>query len=253
MKTRQLVETANVKGASVMLKNLIHRTKPEVVGLGLIYGNAGLGKTRWAQAMAIRNGYYYMRLETSQRPRNFLMDLINVLSSQQSAVSRQWPGESYPVYSRATTKELFNEALEVLQGDENIVLFIDEIDYAFKNDRVLSTIRDLADLSLATFVLIGMQSAKEMLHRKNAHYFDRCNGFFQFRPLSPEDVKAILDGVCEVAVDDDIATFVHKKSSGTLRVLNKYIGALEQIGERMKKSTLAYAEIKDILKAVENG
>jgi len=243
MKTRQLVETANVKGASRVLKNLIERTKPENVGLGLFYGHAGLGKTRWAQTTAIRNGYYYMQIVAShQRPKPFLTDLLCVLSN----------GVMPSGCGYDSVKVLFDKCLSIFQRDEELVLFIDEIDYAFKKDLILSIIRDFADLSLCTFVLIGMQSAKESLYRKNAHYFDRCNGFYQFRQISTEDLAVYLREVCEVEVDLPIVEYVAKKSNGTLRVVNKYVDALETIGAKLQKKALVYSEIKAVLKTLEN-
>jgi len=109
----------------------------------------------------------------------------------------------------------------------------------------------LVDLSLVTFVLIGMERAKEMLMRYSAHYFDRCGSFCQLHALSLEDAEKILKELCDVLVDIEIIKLIHKRCNGTMRILNKYIDALERIGKRAKKDELTFEEIKDIITKVE--
>jgi DNA transposition AAA+ family ATPase len=241
MKVKQLVEIENVKGSSRVLKNLLERTRTENVGLGLFYGRAGLGKTRWATRIAQDNGYIYMRLESNITTKDFLRGLLCKLLYK-----------SMPYYEvKGTMNEIYNQILDILQRDQEIVIFIDEIDYGFSNERILATIRDLADQSLVTFVLVGMERAKAKLMRMDAHYFDRCNAFFEFKPLSIDCAEKILSEICEVGVDKQITKFIHSQCNGTMRIVNKYIDALERIGKRMKKSELSFDEIKDIIVRVE--
>jgi DNA transposition AAA+ family ATPase len=241
MKIRQLVEIDNVKNASRILKNLLERTRTGNVGLGLFYGRAGLGKTRWATRIAQDNGYIYLRLEANITPKDFLRELLSKLLHK-----------SMPYYEiRGTQNEIYNQILDFLQSNQDTVILVDEVDYAFANERILATIRDLADQSLVTFAIIGMERAKEKLMKLNAHYFDRCNAFYEFKPLSQEDAEKIFKAICEIAIDIHILQFIHRKCNGTMRILNKYIDAIERIGKRMKKDTLAFDEIKDIIVRVE--
>jgi DNA transposition AAA+ family ATPase len=241
MKTKQLVEIDNVKGANRVFKNLLERTRTENVGLGLFYGRAGLGKTRWATKIAKDNGYIYLRLESNITPKDFLRSLLTKLLYK-----------TMPYYEvTGTQNEIYNQILDILQKDQNIVIFIDEIDYGFSNEKILASIRDLADQSLVTFVLVGMERAKEKLMKMNAHYFDRCNAFFEFKPLSLSDADKILAEICDVVVDSDIVKFIHQRCNGTMRIVNKHIDALERIAKRMNKSELFFNDIKDIIVKVE--
>ena len=241
MKIRQLVEIDNVKGANRVLRNLIDRTKTENVGLGLLYGRAGLGKTRWASRTAQDNGYVYMRLESNITGKDFLRNLLYKLVEK-----------TMPYYEvRGTMNEIYNQILDILYREFDSVIFIDEVDYGFSNEKILATIRDLADQSLATFVLVGMERSKEKLARMNAHYFDRCNAFYEFKSLSYEDTNKILKELCEVKLDAEIIKYIHQRCNGTMRILNKYIDALERISKKLKKDELGFAEIKDILIKVE--
>ena len=150
MKIKQIVEIENVKNANRVLKNLLERTRTENVGLGLFYGRAGLGKTRWATRTAQDNGYVYLRLESNITTKDFLRDLLSKLLYKTMPYSEV----------NGTQNEMYNQILDILQRDQDLTFLIDEVDYGFTNEKILATIRDWCDQSLVTFVLIGMERAK---------------------------------------------------------------------------------------------
>ena len=241
MKIKQLIEIENVRKANGALSTLLERTKSENIGLGLFYGRPGLGKTRWAFKTAITNGYVYIRMIENITLKTFLKDLLIAIKYTDCSTDQL----------KYTAKQLYDEVLEVLQTVPNVVVFIDEIDYAFKNKRILATIRDFADMSFASFVLIGMQESKLMLKKLNSHYFDRCNGFCEFRALSIEDTTLFLNSICEITLDKDIIDFIHTKANGTMRLITKYIDVIEKIARKLKKDELAFKEIREILTRIE--
>ena len=53
MKQGKLIQTRNVAAADACVAELKARPKLEMVGLGLIYGAPGLGKTTYAQRSAL--------------------------------------------------------------------------------------------------------------------------------------------------------------------------------------------------------
>jgi len=242
MKIKQLIEIENVKGANRVLKNLLERTRTENIGLGLFYGRPGLGKTRWATRTAHDNGYVYLRLENNFTPKDFLRELLYQLVCK-----------DMPYYTvKGTQNEIYNQILDIVQRNQDLVIMIDEIDYGFNNERILASIRDLADQSLATFLLVGMEKAKEKLMRMNPLYFDRCNAWFEFKALSLADSELILKELCEVKIDAPLIQFIHSKCSGTMRKVNKFIDAIERIGKRLKKTELGFEEIKDLIVKMES-
>ena len=241
MKTHQLIEIENVKSANRVLKNLLERTRTEIVGLGLFYGKAGLGKSRWAWKTAFENQYVYLRLESNANTKDFLKALLTKLQRSTNPYSD----------IKGTQNEIYNQILDILQSDQNITIFVDEIEYGFHNRKILATIRDFIDQSLSTFVLVGMEQAKDKLKAMHRHYFDRCNSFMEFRELNFQDTEKLFKGVCEVTVDSEILKYVFKQSNGTMRSMKRYIEALERIGKRLKKNELSFDEIKDIIAKVE--
>ncbi|MCL2064096.1 MAG: ATP-binding protein, partial [Candidatus Cloacimonetes bacterium] len=187
MKTKQLIEIENVKGANRVLKNLLERTRTEIVGIGLFYGKPGLGKTRWMTKTAMENGFIYLRLEVNITTKDFLRELLTRLLHK-----------TMPYYQvKGTQNEIYNQILDILQRDQNITILIDELDYAFNNEKILESIRDMADQSLATFVLAGMETSRERLLKHSPHFFSRTCATHLFRELSFEDTEMVIREICD--------------------------------------------------------
>ncbi len=228
-----LCKTDNVVRATDKLNYLLTRPRNEMVGLGLFYGAPGTGKTRFAMRTAFSEGYIYMRLEAAMTQRGFLMKLYQSLQYMYSM----------PTPIKGTTQQLYNEVLEILTSAPNPVIFIDEIDYAFSHKGIIGTIRDLVDQSLVTIILFGMQDAKTQLLALNAHYFDRCNAFCEFRNLSIGDTALICQEVAEVEMDADVVKWIHNAGKGRARIIIKTLDWVERKG---KSAQLKKVALKDI-------
>lgn len=208
MKQNQLVRISNVVEADQCVNYLLNRPKMEMVGLGLIYGLPGLGKTTYAQRMAFQRGYIYLRLEATTTPKSFAVDLITALYQRFNL------GYNIPY---GTTNNLFKLSLQILEEQEDMVIVIDEIDYAFKHDKLLGAIRDIVDETLTVVILVGMQNAKDRLSQLNEYYFDRCNSFYEFKPVSRKDIRLIAHEIMEIPVTDLMVTQIYENCRGNLR------------------------------------
>ncbi|MCL2065571.1 MAG: hypothetical protein FWG98_14525, partial [Candidatus Cloacimonetes bacterium] len=107
------------------------------------------------------------------------------------------------------------------------------------------------DQSLATFVLAGMESSREGLLKHSPHFFSRTCATHLFRELSFEDTEMVVREICEVKICPEIIKFIYIKSNGSMRIINKYIDAIEKIARKMKKTELIFSEIKDIINKLE--
>ncbi len=222
MREYTLVKTKNVIRAYDLFDYLIKRPKTEMVGLGLIYGPPGLGKSRFARQSAIQNDYIYFRLEATMTAKSFAGRLLE----------RIYYHFGMPkIGVRGTANDIFQRCVDILSNFENTVIVIDEIDYAFKNKKILGSIRDIVDQTLSIVVLVGMSDAKESLLSADAHYFDRCNFFCQFKPLEIDDLILLCKEVCEVKVDDTVIQFIAKKTKGNIRKFIKSLYSLENLAE----------------------
>ncbi len=218
MKQNQLVRISNVVEADQCVNYLLNRPKMEMVGLGLIYGLPGLGKTTYAQRMAFQRGYIYLRLEATSTPKSFAVDLITALYQRFNL------GNNIPY---GTTNNLFKLSLQILEEQEDMVIVVDEIDYAFKHEKLLGAIRDIVDETLTVVILVGMQNAKDRLSQINEYYFDRCNSFYEFKSVSRKDIRILAREVLEVEVTERIVDIIHESAKGNLRKAMKMMHSIE--------------------------
>jgi Cdc6-like AAA superfamily ATPase len=229
MREYTLVKTKNVAKAYDLFDYLIKRPKTEMVGLGLIYGPPGLGKSRFARQSAIQNDYIYFRLEATMTAKSFAGRLLE----------RIYYHFGMPkIGVRGTANDIFLRCVDILSNFENTVIVIDEIDYAFKNKKILGSIRDIVDQTLSIIVLVGMSNAKDSLLSADAHYFDRCNFFCQFKPLDIDDLILISKEVCEVKVAEPVVKHIAKRTKGNIRKFIKSLYSLENLAETKDLTTV---------------
>ena len=208
MKQNKLVPINNVIEADECIRFLINRPKLEMVGLGMLYGAPGLGKTTYAQRMAFQRGYIYLRLESTTTPKAFMVALL-------SALYRKFRlGAFIPTGSANNLLQLI---LHILEDHKDTVIVIDEIDYAFSHEKLLGAIRDIVDVTLTVVILVGMQGARDRLSQINAHYFDRCNAFVEFKPATKKDIRLIAHEIMEIPVTDLMVTQIYENCRGNLR------------------------------------
>ncbi len=224
MKQHALALTDNVEQANNLVNSLKDRPKTEMVGLGLIYGNAGLGKSRFAFKYCVDNvNSIYFRLDASMSLKSFLESLFNELCKYYAVPTVRY---------RRTVAGYFEQVLNFLQYNPDIVLFIDEIDYSFKNLKMLSCIRDFVDKSLATVILVGMETAKQSLLASDSHYFDRCNFFSEFKAITLDDAKKTILALSEYDFDDAVIDYIFKTCKGNLRKLVKAVHVFESLAKQ---------------------
>ena len=235
MKQGILVRTENVISADSCINYLLDRPKMEMVGLGLLYGKPGLGKTTSAKRMAFSKGYVYLRLESTTTPKAFAMELLSNL------YKRFGLGEYIPY---GTANNLFKLCLQSLEDHPDTIIIIDEIDYAFRHPQLLGAIRDIVDETTAVVILVGMQNAKDRLSQINEYYFDRCNVFYEFKAVTKKDVGQLCRDILEVPFAPDVVDYVHFNSCGNLRKAMKLIHTVEEIGKHRKLAKVSQADLQ---------
>jgi replication-associated recombination protein RarA len=224
MKQGNLVRITNVVEADECINFLLNRPKLEMVGLGLIYGRPGLGKTTYASRIAFSRGYIYLRLEATTTPKAFSVELLTALYRRFNL------GEYIP---NGTTNNLIKLSMQILEDHEDTVIVIDEIDYAFRHDKLLGAIRDIVDETLTVVILVGMQNAKDRLAQINEYYFDRCNSFYEFQSATKKDIKLIAREVMEIEATEQLVDDIHRHCKGNLRKAMKMMHMLET--EQLRK------------------
>jgi Cdc6-like AAA superfamily ATPase len=234
MKQGKLITTANVVKADRAIAYLQRRPKLELVGLGLVYGKPGLGKSAWASRTAFSKGYIYLRLESTTTPKNFAQRLLSSLSSRYNYGN---------VPTCGATNTIFKRCMAILENHEDAVIIVDEIDYAFSNKQLLGAIRDIVDETLAIVILVGMQNAKEKLLQVNEYYFDRCNVFCEFSSSDKKDVSELCRQVMDKTPNEAMKEMIYRESTGNLRRAIKLIYGVENAIGGNQEHTAQASEI----------
>lgn len=218
MKQGKLITTTNVVKADRAIAYLQRRPKLELVGLGLVYGKPGLGKSTWASRTAFSKGYIYLRLESTTTPKNFAQRLLSSLASRYNYGN---------VPTCGATNTIFKRCMAILENHEDAVIIVDEIDYAFNNKQLLGAIRDIVDETLVIVILVGMQNAKEKLLQVNEYYFDRCNVFCEFGSSDKKDISELCRQVMDKTPNEAMKEMIYRESTGNMRRAVKLIYGVE--------------------------
>jgi replication-associated recombination protein RarA len=242
MKQGTLIRTQNVIAGDRCIEYLLNRPKMEMVGLGLIYGKPGLGKTTYASRMAFSKGYLYLRLEATTTPKSFAQQLLLSLYKRFNL------GHHLPY---GTANNLFKRCLDILEDHADTVIVIDEIDYAFKHPQLLGAIRDIVDETLTIIILVGMQNAKEKLLQINEYYFDRCNVFYEFQPVIKKDITNLIKEISEMNADQNLIDYVDFHACGNLRKAMKILYSIEQ-NENNNRDKALVGQTNQNLKPVQS-
>jgi Holliday junction resolvasome RuvABC ATP-dependent DNA helicase subunit len=103
------------------------------------------------------------------------------------------------------------------------------------------------DETLTVIVLVGMQDAKKQLLRANAHYFDRCNYFVEYKKLSVKDINNIFSEISDIEVTDAAIKRIAKATDGTLRKAIKILHAVEKIAAAKGLKQIEEKDIRGIV------
>lgn len=243
MKQGLLVPTKNTRQADISLAELQNRPKLEMVGLGMIYGAPGLGKTTYAERNTFRNGWVYIRLSATSTTKTFLRDLLQKLHRKLGDGNLAVSGTKDALRARAA---------KIMAENSQLVVMVDEIDYAFRQPEMLGVIRDLVDESLAIVILVGMENAKDKLLQVNRYYYDRCSQFYQFKPADEDDLGAIMEEIMDVEYEAGVVPLIQQITGGNLRQAVNVLDALEKDARAVGAEKITVAAVMALMEGLKN-
>lgn len=177
------VKTKNVKQLISMMNRLRER-EDGVPGMGLVYGEPGLGKTYAITWWAAQNDAILIRSANLMSARWLLEEMVEEL------------GEiPYNKFS-----DIFNQVVAQLIKTPRTII-VDETDYLTIDSRAVETLRDIHDKTNVPIVLVGMSNAKSRIKRFK-HLYDRLSEIVQFKPFSKNDIAGIVKELSEIEMTE---------------------------------------------------
>lgn len=238
MKPHILARTKNVQRGLDCLSYVLSRPVANQVGLAMIYGRPGLGKTQFSQRYAIENDYVYLSALKASTPKSFTVELLSHLRR------RYEPERNDQIIGPKA--RLFRDILDTLNLHttrlHQPVILIDEVDNIihYPHEEIIGMLRDIADNTVASVVLIGMQDLREKVMKLNSHYYNRFIYFAEFKPLDAADVALMCKELADITITPDLAIFTSEKNqaNGDARKVVKAIRLYEEIAQKLSLSSL---------------
>ena len=199
------VKTNNVKRFITMMNNLQNRAEG-VPGMGLVYGEPGLGKTQTINWWAFKNNAILVRCTQLMSARWLLSEILEEM------------GEIYGY----KISDCFKLVVRNLLVNPQIII-IDEIDYLTVDSRAVETLRDIHDKTNVPVVLVGMINAKSRLKKFN-HLYDRLSEIVKFEKFSKNDIKTIVQELSEVEMTECAIRYIYtnlNRFRQIVKVINK--------------------------------
>lgn len=207
----KFVLTKNVKGFINLIHNL--ENKPENISkIGLVYGNAGLGKTKTALYLSIQYDAIYVRATNSMSPKWLLEEIAKELDE----------------IPRFYTADIFRQCVTALRQKPQMII-VDEIDYLLADFRTIETLRDLHDETGIAVILVGMKLARHKL-KKHTHLFDRISEIYNFTDFEYADIKQIVEELSEVEITKEAVKLIQNKAT-SFRQIVQIIDAFEKVAQ----------------------
>lgn len=220
---KTFVRTDNVRKLLTAFSELERRGADEARFM-VVEGAPGLGKSHALHWLSTHNDMVFLRAKKSWSPNWMLLDLAEAL------------GLDEPGY---TVVQKFNALLPLLKGrvkaaqveSATFTLIIDEADYLSGNDRLLSTLRDLADLSSVVIILVGMGKIRLSLKRF-PQMLSRMGQYVAFKPLNKADVGRFAETFSPVTLDEKVIALLHLYTRGYIREIKEALAAITRVAAR---------------------
>ena len=208
---KRFFPTRNYKALVKAVEALSERD-PSLPGLGLVYGQWGLGKSAAIQYFYGRTEIYYVMAEALWSPRDMLQGIC----------------EEMRLLPEYRTVDRFNQICRELRKT-GLPLFIDEADYLFKRRLMLDTIKDMHEKTRVPIILVGMENICGKL-QKYGQFWSRIlpAGIVEFQPLSPPELGLIAQDWCGLSLTPEASEALCRLSEADFRYLVGYLLELEK-------------------------
>lgn len=233
-----LVATQNVQRFMDACRALEARlTDDEIMGLGLVSGKPGLGKTMAMQA-------YHARQRRQGAVRTVLMRALShwTVTGLLKGVL-QALGETPRRYRRDL---LFDRICDHLSNEPAVIL-IDEIDALAESRRKVAILKDIHDVTGSAILMVGEERVDGLLRRFESFY-NRFNqaAVIRLKRHTEEDIALVINERCEVEVAPEVSAMIAREVGKSMRSVIDRIHAMEAFARTNKLNRIGPAEYRKI-------
>ena len=218
----KIVNTSNTAKFLAAMGALQNRGAEEACLL-VVDGEPGLGKSRTIEWWAVQQDAVFVRAKQEWTPRWAVGEILESLG--------ETPAHAFEARYRQALEALDKRARSAELGDRTFAVVVDEADHISRRPRILESLRDLSDMLEVPFVMVGMGRIRHNLKRF-PQVMSRVSQLVEFKPASREDVAALVAGLCETDVKEDLVAFLHRASEGYVREIKEGIKAIERFAVR---------------------
>jgi len=122
-------------------------------------------------------------------------------------------------------------------------VIIDEIDRLAGNWRSVETIRDLADQTMSSIIMVGMIESERKLARFKHLYYRMKAHILRFKPLSEADTRRFIEQVCEVKLDESAISKIHEMTGGKVGEIIPELHKVEVIAKSNSIKTIKVSHL----------
>jgi len=225
---KRFAETENVQRYLVAVNRML-ASPPGIDKFMLVHGEVGLGKTEtniwWKNNRSPQSAF--IRIKKAMSVRWLLEEVVAELG----------------LVPEKRVSDLFHQAVGELLGSDRTLIF-DEIDYVADKRTLVETIRDIGDMAGTPIILIGMPWAPEKLKRFPA-LWRRISQVVPYHGLTANDVRLVLDQICEVPVDDSaVAAIAASTKTVSAAGLCRWAQACETVARARKLDVVTADHLK---------
>ena len=199
---KEIASTENTRRIQKALANLEARLKDaEIMGLGLIYGQPGLGKTMTVERYCVQ----------AYRQERVLVAWVRAKGIWTESSMLQDILESLGISARKYRKDImFRQVIEALMTEPAMIL-IDEIDSIAESRKLIGLLKDIHDMTSCAIAMIGEERVDGLLRRYHSFY-NRLNrdALVYLTGHTADDVTKVIRKRCEVAVSQEVCDEIHR-------------------------------------------
>ncbi|WP_035243976.1 AAA family ATPase [Desulfonatronovibrio hydrogenovorans] len=219
------LETKNVLAFREAMKVLSDAKKGQP-GLGVVWGQAGRGKTECAREYCVKTGAVYVRVMQDWTPRAML-----------AAICFEVNG-SDPSRSDVAKRTIIN-----FLESERLPLLIDEADRL--RPALIEHLRDLHDMSGAPVVMVGEEALLPMIESRR-RLWSRVTQCVEFGPIEQEDILLFALKAASLKLNPEAAQAVRKRSGGDFRLVWRDVQTLERLARANKLEIIGQDAVESL-------